>query len=201
MSDPSPIQKKPEPKWLKPIVDYVPLAAFMIAYWQGDLILATKAIMIATGIAIILSLIVARRVPIMPLVTASVIAIFGGLTLYLNDERFIKMKPTIIELIFASVLAIGLFFNKLWLKPLFGGQFTMPDHAWRTITWRFVMFFVVAAALNEAIWRTQSTDLWVTFKVFGLMGMTFVFIISQLPFINKHNEEDLFEGDDKNSET
>lgn len=176
-----------EPSWLKPVVDYVPLVAFFGAYkYSDDIILATKVIIGVTIIAIILSLVVARRIPIMPLVTAIVIGIFGGLTIYFQDDTFIKMKPTIIQSAFAIVLGTGLVLKRTWLKPLFGGAIDMPERAWRILTLRFVLFFLMSAVLNEVVWRTQTTGFWVNFKVFGLMGFTLVFIVSQMPFINKH---------------
>lgn len=183
--------KHAEPKWLKTLVDYGPLAAFFITYWKsGDLIDATKVIMAATAIAIALSVIVTKRLPIMPLVTAAVIGVFGGLTIYLNDDTFIKMKPTIIQSAFAVILAIGLFFKRVWLKHLFGGSMAMPDQAWRTLTLRFIAFFFFSALLNEAVWRTQTTDFWVNFKVFGLLGLTLVFIATQMPFMTKNMIDD-----------
>lgn len=183
------MSEKSEPRWLKTVVDYAPLAAFFISYkYSDDLVMATKVIMGATAIAILLSLIVARRVPIMPLVTALIIAIFGGLTIYLQDDTFIKMKPTIIQSAFALILGIGLVLKRVWLKPLFGGCIDMPDRAWRTLTLRFVCFFLLSAALNEIVWRTQSTDIWVNFKVFGLLGFTIAFMATQLPFINRHSK-------------
>ncbi len=176
-----------EPNWLKPVVDYVPLIAFFGAYkYSDDIILATKVIIGVTALAIILSLLVARRVPVMPLVTAIVIGVFGGLTVYFQDDTFIKMKPTIIQCAFAIILGAGLLLKRVWLKPIFGGAIDMTENAWRTLTWRFVMFFFASAALNEIVWRTQSTDFWVSFKVFGLMGFSIVFILSQMPFISKH---------------
>ena len=181
------MNKSQEPKWLKPITDYAPLAAFFISYkYSDDLVVATIVIMGATAMAILLSLIIARRVPIMPLVTAIIIGVFGGLTIYLQDETFIKMKPTIIQSAFALILGVGVILKKLWLKPLFGGSIAMPDKAWRTLTLRFIGFFLASAALNEMVWRTQSTDFWVNFKVFGLMGFTALFVATQLPFMNRH---------------
>jgi len=195
MTEENTIATKTEPSWLKPVVDYVPLAAFFAAYWYGDLMLATKVIMGATGIAVIISLIVAKRLPVMPLVTAVVVGVFGGLTIYLDDDIFIKMKPTIVQAAFALILGVGLLLNRLWLKPLFGKSMDMPDSAWRTLTFRFVLFFIVSAGANEFVWRTQTTDFWVNFKVFGLLGLTFAFIATQLPFIHKHGNFD--EQDDK----
>lgn len=179
--------KHAEPKWVKTLVDYGPLVAFFITYYKtDDLIDATKVIMAATAIAIALSVIVTKRLPIMPMVTAAVIGVFGGLTIYLNDDTFIKMKPTIIQTAFAVILGIGLILNKVWLKHLFGGSMVMLDTAWRTLTLRFIGFFIFSALLNEVVWRTQSTDFWVNFKVFGLLGLTLVFIATQMPFMTKN---------------
>lgn len=179
---------KSEPRWLKPVVDYGPLAVFFISYkYSDDLVMATKVIMAATGIVILLSLIVVRKVPVMPLVTAVIIGIFGGLTIYLQDETFIKMKPTIIQTAFAIALSVGLLLKRIWLKALFK-SIHMPDSAWRILTGRFICFFLASAILNEIIWRTQPTDIWVSFKVFGLLGFTLVFVVTQLPFINKHTD-------------
>lgn len=188
MSNANATTRKPEPKWLKPVADYGPLVAFFLTYWQADLITATKAIVIATGVAIALSFLVARRVPMMPLVTAVIVAIFGGLTIYLEDETFIKMKPTIVQVAFALILGIGLMLRRVWLEKLFSGSINISVAAWRILTIRFILFFLASAVLNEIVWRTQSTDFWVNFKVFGLMGLTFAFIISQMPFINRAME-------------
>lgn len=180
-----------EPKWVKTLVDYGPLAAFFITYWKtDDLILATKVIMATTAAAILISLIITRKLPIMPLVTAAVIGVFGGLTIYLNDDTFIKMKPTIIQSAFAFILGFGLILKKVWLKHLFGAAMQMADSAWRTLTLRFIGFFLFSAVLNEIIWRTQSTDFWVNFKVFGLLILTFGFIATQMPFMSKHMIDD-----------
>jgi len=126
-----------------------------------------------------------RRIPMMPLITAALVGIFGGLTLWLNDETFIKMKPTIIQAIFGSVLFGGLLANRLFLKSLMGSVWHMTDKGWRILTVRFSVFFYLSAILNEVIWRTQSTDFWVNFKVFGLMGLTISFIVSQLPLLKR----------------
>ena len=180
--------KRPEPRWLKPVVDYLPLGTFFMAYWYGDIMLATKVIIATTLIAVIISLITVKRLPIMPLITAVVVGVFGGLTIYLEDDTFIKMKPTIVQFAFAIILGVGLLFKRIWLKPIFGKSMKMADSAWRILTIRFIIFFIIAAIANEFVWRTQTTDFWVTFKVFGLLGLTFLFIASQLPFIHKHGD-------------
>ncbi|WP_340116524.1 septation protein A [Pelagibius sp. 7325] len=174
------------PSWLRPLVDYGPLAAFFLVYWLRDLTAATVAIMAATAVALVLALLVERRVPMMPLVTAAVVGIFGGLTLWLQDETFIKMKPTIVQLIFAVVLFGGLLLKRPLLKPLLGSAWPLDDDGWHKLSFRFAVFFLAMAAVNEAVWRTQSTDFWVTFKVFGIMALTFVFVASQVYFMRAH---------------
>jgi intracellular septation protein len=176
---------KKEPGWVKPAADYGPLIAFFTGYMMNgrDLMVATVWLMIATAIATLALLVIERRVPVMPLVTAGIVGVFGGLTLWLKDDTFIKMKPTIVQLIFAVILLGGLAFGKLLLKPLFGAAWKMRDSAWRTITIRYGLFFIAAAALNEVVWRTQSTDFWVNFKIFGLIGLTVLFSLSQTPLI------------------
>ncbi len=105
------------------------------------------------------------------------------------------MKPTIIQCAFAIILGAGLLLKRVWLKPIFGGAIDMTENAWRTLTWRFVTFFFASAALNEIVWRTQSTDFWVSFKVFGLMGISIVFVLSQMPFISRHSIQDSVDND------
>ena len=146
-----------------------------------DLITATAALMIATAAALALSYAVARRVPLMPLITAGVVGVFGGLTLWLNDETFIKLKPTIVQAMISATLLGGLAFGHSLLKPVLGAAWQMNDEGWRRLTLRFGVFFAAMALLNEAVWRTQSTDFWVSFKVFGIMGLTFVFITDPAP--------------------
>lgn len=185
--------KKAEPAWLKPVVDYVPLAVFFAAYLfapktndSTSLLTATAALMIATVIALIISLIVARRVPMMPLITAIIVGIFGGLTLWLKDDTFIKMKPTIVESLFSLILFGGLLFKKPLLKPLMSSAWPMDDTGWYKLTFRFAWFFASMAVLNEIVWRTQSTDFWVTFKVFGLMILTLLFAVAQARLMQRH---------------
>jgi len=176
---------KSPPGWLRLAVEYGPIVVFFVAFNLADLFVATASIMVATTLALSLSYAVERRIPMMPLTTAALVGIFGGLTLWLNDETFIKMKPTIIQAIFGSVLFGGLLANRLILKSLIGSVWHMTDKGWKILTVRFSVFFYLSATLNEAIWRTQSTDFWVNFKVFGLMGLTIAFIVSQLPLLKR----------------
>ena len=184
---------KKDPSWLKPTVDYGPIIIFFVVYLLSSngkdnqqLLSATAAIMIATVIALIISLIVAKRVPMVPLITAGIVGVFGGLTLWFKDDTFIKMKPTIVEALFSLILFGGLLFKKSLLKILLGSAWKMDDLGWHKLTLRFAFFFASMAILNEIVWRTQSTDFWVNFKVFGLMALTLVFAVTQAPLIQKH---------------
>jgi intracellular septation protein len=178
------VTSRPAPRWLQPAVDYGPLAIFFASYLAGGLMAATAAIIAASLVALGLAWSLQRRVPLIPLITAGVVAVFGGLTLWLQDETFIKMKPTIVQLLFALILLGGLALGRPLLKPLLGKMMPpLSDSAWRRFTLRYALFFIAMAALNEVVWRTQSTDFWVTFKVFGLSGLTILFILTQMPFI------------------
>ena len=136
---------------VKPVTEYGPLVVFFGAYVLFDLITATAALMIATAAALALSYAVSRRVPLMPLITAGVVGVFGGLTLWLNDETFIKLKPTIVQGLIAAVLLGGLAFRRTFLKPVLGAAWQMNDEGWRRLTFRFGIFFVAMALLNEAV--------------------------------------------------
>jgi intracellular septation protein len=118
---------------------------------------------------------------------AIVVGIFGGLTLWLNDQTFIKMKPTIIQGLFSVVLFGGLAFGRAFLKPVFGLAWRMDEVGWEQLTMRYALFFAAMALLNEIVWRTQTTDVWVLFKVFGILGLTIVFALSQTPLMARHH--------------
>jgi intracellular septation protein len=180
---------KTSPQWLKPTTEYGPLAAFFIAYLLSgrDLMAATAVLIGATVLALALSLAVARRVPMLPLVTAAIVGVFGGLTLWLNDPTFIKMKPTIVQGLFSIVLFGGLAFGRPLLSPLLGAAWPMDREGWRRLTFRFAVFFAAMAALNETVWRTQPEQVWVYFKVFGIMILTIVFAVAQTPLMKRHH--------------
>ncbi len=177
--------EKSAPKWMKPTAEYGPLAVFLLAYWKWDLLTATAWLMGATVIALGIYYVFSRRVPMMPLATAIIVGIFGGLTLWLQDETFIKMKPTIVEGLFSVILLGGLLFKKPLLKPLMGHAWPMEDRGWRLLSFRFAIFAAAMAVLNEIIWRNYPTDVWVTFKVFGLIGLTLIFAITQAPLMKR----------------
>ena len=178
------------PKWIGPATEYGPLLAFFVAYFATDLIAATGTLMAATAIALTASWLAHRTVPTMAVVTAVIVGIFGGLTLYLNDETFIKIKPTIVQALFAVILLGGLLFDKPMLKFVFTKVWPIDDIGFRKLSFRFGLFFAAMAGLNEIVWRTQSEEFWVSFKVWGLMGLTFVFAMSQFKIFERHRLPD-----------
>ena len=150
---------------------------------------ATAGLMVATLVSLIASFIFFKKFPTMPLVTAVLVLVFGGLTLYLADETFLKMKPTFIYLLFAVVLAIGLLLNRPLLKIMFDEAFSLTPEGWRVLTWRWVFFFAFLAVLNEAVWRNFSTDLWIKVKVFGFITLTMIFAVAQVGIIQKFSTD------------
>jgi intracellular septation protein len=146
---------------------------------------ATFFLVLTSLIAIPVAWYIDKKVPWMPIVTGIFVLFFGSLTLLLQDPDFIKLKPTIINLVFSSILLIGLKFNRIFLKIAFQA-FKLDDNTWKKLTIRWSYFFIFLAVLNEIVWRTQTTDVWVNFKVFGIMGITIVFTIIQIPLLKKH---------------
>ena len=150
---------------------------------------ATAVFMAAVVAAFAISYALTRRLPLLPLVTAAVVLVFGSLTLVLHDELFIKVKPTIIYLLFGSVLLGGLVFGRPLLGVVFDSVFHLTETGWRKLTLRWALFFFALALLNEMVWRTQSTDVWVSFKVFGVVPLTFLFGALQYPLLTKYAAE------------
>ena len=155
----------------------------------GPIFIATALFMAATIISLVVSYAIARTVPIMPLVSGAVVMVFGLLTLYLKDDTFIKMKPTIINTLFGIILLVGLYFGKSFLKIVFDAAFQIDETGWKKMTFRWGLFFLFLAVINEIVWRNTSTDTWVTFKVWAVMPITLLFTFSQLPLIMKHSLE------------
>lgn len=153
----------------------------------GPLFIATLLFMVATAIALIVSYILTKTLPIMPLVSGAVVLVFGSLTLYLQDETFIKMKPTIVNSLFGIILLGGLYFGKSLLGYVFGSAFKLDAEGWKKLTLRWGLFFLALAVMNEVVWRNVSTDNWVAFKVWGTMPITLLFTMSQMPLIMKHS--------------
>ena len=176
--------------FIKILIDIGPLAVFFIFYSRGSLQTAILPFMIATIIAVLFSYILEKKIPIMPTVGAFIILIFGGLTIYFDNEIFFKMKPTIINILFAMILYGGEILKKPLLKYLLGGTLKLENEGWAVLTKRWVGFFIALAILNEIVWRTQSTDLWVKFKVFGILPITFIFTMTQFSLIKKYQIEE-----------
>jgi intracellular septation protein len=176
----------PRKQALKLLVEIGPLVVFFIGNTQYDIFVATGAFMAATAVSLLASRLIFKRVPAMPLVTGVFVFVMGGLTLYLHDELFIKLKPTIVNVLFASILLGGLAYGHSLLKYLFSDVFQLLDEGWRKLTLRWALFFLFLAVLNEIVWRFFSTDFWVAFKVFGIMPLTLIFSIMQLGLMQRY---------------
>ncbi len=171
---------------VKLAVDLGPLVVFFLGNSYFGIYYATGMFMVATFISLAISYAVERKLSPMPIVTGVVVTVFGGLTIWLADDLFIKLKPTIVNSIFASILVTGLLTGRLFLKTLLDSALQMNDEAWKAFTYRWIGFFVFLAILNEVIWRNFSTDFWVGFKLWGVFPITVVFALAQTPFLLKH---------------
>ena len=189
-----------EGQFLKLALELGPLAVFFFANARGDLVakwipflsgmepifVATACFMVATIISLTVSRVKFGKLPVMPLVSGVVVFVFGGLTLYLQDDTFIKMKPTIVNVLFGSILLTGLLFGKSLLGYVFDSVFQLNAEGWRILTFRWGVFFFILAIINEVIWRNFSTDFWVNFKVFGVMPLTMIFGAFQMPLLTRY---------------
>jgi intracellular septation protein len=175
--------------FLKLTLDIGPLVLFFAVNARFGIFAATGAFMAAVLIALAVAYAKTRRIEVMPLVTAIIVFIFGGLTLVLHNDTFIKLKPTIIYLLFGGTLSGGLLFGKSFLGILFDSVFDLTEEGWRKLTWRWALFFFALAVLNEIVWRNFSTDVWVSFKLFGVVPLTFLFGAAQYPLLTKHSAE------------
>jgi intracellular septation protein len=171
---------------LKLVLELGPLVIFFVANNRYEIFTATGAFMVATVISLVASRLILKRIPIMPLVTGAFVLVFGTLTLYLQDDVFIKMKPTIVNILFATALGGGLYFGRSLMKMLLGDVIHLQDQGWRILTTRWVWFFLALAVLNEIVWRNFSTDSWVAFKTFGIMPLTFLFMMAQIGLLQKY---------------
>ena len=177
--------------FIKLFIDIGPLAVFFIYYKvSGDLIEAILPLMLATIISVVISYILEKRIPIMPTLGAGIVVIFGGLTIIFDNKIFIFMKPTIINIIFAAILYGGIILKKPLLKYLLGSALKLEEEGWSILTQRWAAFFIALAVLNEIVWRTMSEDFWVSFKVFGILPITFIFTMTQFPLIKKYQVDD-----------
>ena len=172
---------------LKLVLDIGPLVLFFAANSKFGIYAATGSFMVAVLIALAVSYVMTRHIAIMPVVTAVIVLVFGGLTLFLHDDLFIKLKPTIIYVLFGGTLLVGLALGKPLLGLLFESVFHLTEEGWRKLTWRWALFFLLLAIVNEIVWRTQTTDFWVSFKLFGVVPLTFVFGALQYPLLVKYS--------------
>lgn len=170
---------------LKLVLDVGPLVLFFAVNARFGIFSGTAVFMVAVITALLVTFVRTRRWPLMPVVSAVIVLVFGGLTLALHDETFIKLKPTIIYVLFGTVLALGLAFDKPVLATVFDSVFDLTAEGWRKLAMRWALFFFCMALLNELIWRTQSTTFWVNFKLFGFVPLTFAFAALQYPLMTK----------------
>ncbi len=223
MSKPSPTPspataaKPPENAWLKLVLEMGPLMVFFLSnnkpdlfrpllrvFLPGSLIdgpqssifVATAAFMIAMLVSLVLTRVLLKKLPIMPLVSGVVVLVFGGLTLWLQNDLFIKLKPTIVNSLFGAVLLGGLALGRPLLPYVLDSVFSLTQEGWSKLTLRWGVFFFVLAAINEVVWRMFSTDFWVAFKVWGVMPLTIVFAMSQVGILQRYalNEDERAQG-------
>lgn len=173
---------------MKQLFEFFPLIVFFVVYYKSDkdLYLSITAVIIATLISLVALYIKERKISTMMLVSTVILVVFGGLSIFLKNDIFFKMKPTIINTLFAIILIGSTFFNKPVLKMLLNTSMKLTDQGWSLMNKLWSGFFIFLALLNEIVWRTQTTDVWVNFKVFGIMGITIVFTIIQIPLLKKH---------------
>jgi len=178
------------PQLRKLALDLGPLLIFFAAFKYLGIFMATAAFMVAVLVALGIGYALERKLSPMPIFTAVLVVIFGGLTLYLQNDLFIKMKPSVLYAFFGALLLGGLRFNRLFIKYVFGQAFELDDAGWRKLTIRWGIFFLALATLNELVWRLTTTETWVAFKVWGIIPLLFVFALAQTPLVMKHQQSD-----------
>lgn len=190
MTNPEPDQtSEPAPSWaplIKLLLEFGPIAVFFVVNSRSGIFWGTGMFMVATVVALVASRTLFGRVPTMPLVSGLFVVVFGGLTIWLQDELFIKMKPTIVNGLFAAILFGGLMMGHSLLKPLFGEAFELQEEGWRKLTFRWGCFFVVLALLNELVWRNFPTETWISFKLIGIMPITIGFMLAQVGLLKRY---------------
>ncbi|MGB8603175.1 MAG: septation protein IspZ [Rhizomicrobium sp.] len=177
-------------KNLRLIIDWAPMLLFFVAYKVSGIFAATATIMVAAALALVACYVLEKKIAPVPLFTAVVVGTLGGLTLYLKDDTFIKMKPTFVYSLLALVLIVSELVGRPLVKSILGGTVPLHDRAWRGLAFRFGGFFLVMALLNEVVWRNFTRDTWMNYHLFGAMALTFVFAISQAPYMMKNQIED-----------
>jgi intracellular septation protein len=186
----TPAPKTAQSPLIKLALDLGPLILFFAAFKFADIFTATAVFMVATLVSLGIGYAMTRKLSPMPLITAIIVLIFGGLTLYLKNDTFIKMKPTVLYAFFGFILLGGLAFNRLFIKAVFAQAFELDEAGWRKLTWRWGFFALGLAVLNEFIWRHYSTAIWVDFKVWAIIPLIFLFALAQTPLVMKHQIEE-----------
>jgi intracellular septation protein len=204
-SDTTPTKEEKQHPGLKMALELGPLLVFFFGNLRGEwlvgkfpalsaiggpLLVATALFMVATVISLVISKIVFKHLPVMPFVSGIVVLVFGSLSIWLQDETFIKMKPTIVNTLFGVLLLGGLFFGKSLLGYVFNSAFQLDEEGWKKLTLRWGIFFFFLAILNEVVWRNFSDEVWVNFKVWGTMPITILFTLAQMPLIMRHTVQD-----------
>ena len=193
--DPSPTPKaethQQDHNGRKMLFDFGPLLLFFgTNYISSDLMLSVKVLVAATLVSLVLSWHLDRKISVMAAVGCAALVFFAGLTLYFDNELFIKVKPTVVTLLFAALIACGRLLGRNPLAAIIGKQISLTAQGWRAISWLWVAMFVTSAIANEVAWRNFSTDDWITFKVFGLTGISFLFFALSVPILQKHQRQD-----------
>jgi intracellular septation protein len=170
---------------LKLLLEMGPLVVFFVMNTNAGIYWGTGCFIVATALALATSRVLLGRIPLMPLISGAFVIVFGGLTILLQNDVFIKVKPTVVNLLLATALFGGLATGRSWLKYLFDDAFHLTDQGWKTLTFRWACFFVVLAVLNEVVWRNWSTETWASFKLFGVMPLTMAFAIAQIGLLKK----------------
>ncbi|GAB3128843.1 septation protein A [Novispirillum itersonii] len=174
------------PQWVKFALEMGPLLVFFVANSRFGIVTGTAVFMVATAVALAASWLLARKIPVLPLVSGVFVLVFGGLTVWLQDDLFIKLKPTIVNTLFGLILLGGLATGRNFLKMALDTAFQVTEEGWRILAVRWGLFFLALAVINEVVWRSVATDVWVNFKVFGIMPLTVVFSLTQIPVLLKH---------------
>jgi len=172
--------------WLKPLCEIGPIVVFFVVNGRWDIFTGTAAFVAATAVALPVYRWIAGKWPLLPLVSGFFVLSFGALTLYLQDDLFIKLKPTIVNTLFGTILLGGLLFGKSLLQPLLDSAFRLTPPGWRLLTWRWCGFFFLLAVINEIVWRNFSTDTWIVSKLAVSMPLTFLFGLAQVPLIKRY---------------
>lgn len=189
MTEPAEREEIDRTQMLKLGLEVAPVVVFFLVNFRWGLMTGTAVFMVATIISLIASRVLLKHIPLMPLVTGVFVIGFGALTLALDDETFIKVKPTIVNGLFAAILLVGLAFKQSFLKLLLGPVFRLSEEGWRLLTLRWGLFFIVLAVLNEIVWRNASNGFWISLKIWGVMPLTFAFAMAQLGLLRRHGLE------------